>query len=197
MISKTKWNKWLDAVIFIALVLTAWTGLILWLILPDGRGSGYSLFLGVPKSIWVNVHDWAGVAMLAGLLMHFVWHWEWVVRVASRFTRRLPRQARIYSGLDAILGIVFLLVFSSGLISWLALEGGYRGGRNPAYYAPVLGMARDGWHSLHLWTGVAMILLALLHLALHWRWILCTLRNIFDLGKRPLPFRKSNEECVV
>jgi Domain of unknown function (DUF4405) len=197
MNTKTKWNAWLDAAIFISLVLTAWTGVILWLILPEGSGSSYSLFLGVSKSAWVTVHDWAGVAMLAGLLMHVVLHWEWVVCVASRFTRRLPRQARTNFGLDAILGIVFLAVSISGLISWLAPGGGYHGGRNPAYNALVLGLSRDGWNDLHLWAGVAMISLALLHLALHWKWILCTLRNFIRQGKRAFPFRKSSEECVV
>jgi hypothetical protein len=197
MISKTKWNAWLDAVVFTALVLTTLTGVILWLILPEGSGSSYSLFLGVSKSAWVTVHDWAGVAMLAGLLTHVVLHWEWVTCIAARITRPLPRQVQTNFGLDAILGIVFLVVAISGLISWLALGGGYQGGRNPAYNALVLGLGRDGWSDLHLWTGVAMISLTLLHLALHWKWILCTLRNILHTVKWPFPFRKSNGECVV
>jgi hypothetical protein len=198
MISKTKWNAWLDAAIFIAFVFTASTGVILWLILPEGKGSSYSLFLGISKSAWVAVHDWAGVAVLAGLLAHIVLHWEWVVWVVSRITRRLPRKIRTNFGLDAILGIIFLGVAISGLISWLAPGGGYQGGRNPAYNALVLGLARDGWNDLHLWTGVAMISLALLHLALHWKWILCAARNFLHSARWSFPSRKSNnEECVV
>lgn len=197
MISNTKWNAWLDAVIFITFVLTALTGVILWLILPDGSGSSYSLFLGISKSTWVTVHDWAGVVILVGLLTHVVLHWEWVACIAARFPRPLPRQVRTNFGLDAILGIIFLVVSISGLISWLALGGGYQGGRNPAYNTLVLGLARDGWNDLHLWMGVAMISLTLLHLALHWKWILCTLRNFLHSAKRPSPFRKSKEECVM
>jgi hypothetical protein len=198
MISKYKWNAWLDAAIFMAFVVTTITGVLLWLALPTGSGSNYYIYWGLSKSTWVAIHDWAGVAMLVGLLAHILLHWDWVQCIASRFFHRLPRQARTNFGLDAIVGVLFLAVSISGLISWLVLGGsGYHGGRNPMYNAIVLGLGRDGWNDLHLWTGVAMIALTVLHLALHWKWILCMIKKFFRAAVNSLPQPKRDEEFAV
>jgi hypothetical protein len=198
MISKNIWNAWLDVAIFMALVTTTITGVFLWLIFPTGSGSSYFIYLGISKSNWVILHDWAGMAMLVGLLIHVVLHWDWIVCIASRLTHRLPLQARTNFGLDAIVGILFLAVSISGLISWLVLGGGgYHGGRNPMYNALVLGLGRDGWNDLHLWTGVAMITLTLLHLVLHWKWIMYTIRKFLRTAVGSLPLRKRDKEFAI
>ena len=66
MFNKTKYNFWLDATIFIAFLITAITGLLLWLVIPHEQGSQALSLLGLSRRTWVGLHDWAGLAMLIG-----------------------------------------------------------------------------------------------------------------------------------
>jgi cytochrome b subunit of formate dehydrogenase len=67
----------------------------------------------------------------------------------------------LLSGLVATLsGIYFLFVPS----------GGYQGGRNPWYGMTIL-FSRHTWEDLHTWGGVLMIVVAVVHFAIHWRWV--------------------------
>jgi len=68
-------------------------------------------------------------------------------------------------------------IFLSGLVAALSAiyflfipSGGYQGGRNPMYGVTVL-FSRHTWEDLHTWGGVLMIAVAVLHFAIHWRWV--------------------------
>ena len=65
-----------------------------------------------------------------------------------------------------------LLQAVSGFILWLVLPrgGGYRGGRGLTTEASFL-WTRETWITLHDWVGVALVVVVLLHLVLHWHWI--------------------------
>ena len=57
MLGKNKFNFWLDITIFIAFTATAITGLILWLLIPSGQGSGQLIFYGLTRRQWVDIHN--------------------------------------------------------------------------------------------------------------------------------------------
>ncbi len=178
MYGKTKFNLWLDAAIFTAFLITVLTGLLLWLVIPGGRGNSGLIFLGLTRRDWVDLHNWAGLVMLIGATFHLVLHWRWLSCAISRFFGKLARQTRLNFSLDTLLFTAFFLVSLSGLVVWLVLpSGGYRGGRNPFYNATLLGLTRHGWNDLHLWAGLAMIAILTIHLTLHWHWIVCTARR--------------------
>ena len=179
MIGKTKFNFWFDGLILTAFVLTAATGLMLWLLIPGGgRGSGNQIFWDMTRRTWIDIHNWVGLAMLVGVVLHLVLHWKWVSCVAARYFKKLARQARLNFSLDNLLFVAFFLAGLSGLVAWLIVpSGGYQGGRNPYYGATLLGLTHQNWTDLHLWAGLAMILIVAIHLALHWRWIACVTRR--------------------
>ncbi len=178
MVGKAKLTFWFDLTIFTAFLSTALTGLLLWLILPSGRGSGQLIYLGLTRRTWVEVHNWFGLAMLLGALLHLALHWPWIKCIVQRFFGKLARQARLYFWLDSLMSVAFILTGLSGLVVWLILPGGgYQGGRNPFYNATLLGLTRHNWIDLHLWTGLALILILTIHLALHWRWVVCMTRR--------------------
>ena len=70
--------------------------------------------------------------------------------------------------LDAVLALSAFVVIATSLY-FLYLPTGYQGGRNPYYEISIL-FARVTWDALHTWGGILMILIALAHVAVHWRW---------------------------
>jgi hypothetical protein len=73
--------------------------------------------------------------------------------------------------------LLFAVVFLSGLVAALSgiyflfvPSGGYQGGRNPWYGVTVL-FSRHTWEDLHTWGGVLMIVVAVVHFVIHWRWV--------------------------
>ncbi len=73
--------------------------------------------------------------------------------------------------------IMFLLaVFQalSGFILWIVLPHGqgYRGGRGLELVDNAFIWQRDTWIDLHDWTAVALLVMIVIHLVLHWKWII-------------------------
>lgn len=192
MMNRTKTNFWLDAVNFAAFLMAAATGLLLWLIIPGGPGSGETLFLGLTRHTWLEWHHWFGLSLLIGLLIHLALHWQWLGCMAGRFFRQSAAQARLNFSLDALLFVAFFLVSLSGLALWLVVPGGgYRGGRNPFFRAAWLGLTRHDWSDLHLWAGLAMLVILTVHLALHRRWLVCVARRYTEAALC------QSKECVT
>ncbi len=74
------------------------------------------------------------------------------------------------SGLVAAVSGVYFLFFPIG---------GYRGGRNPYAFINIL-FARHTWEDLHTWGGIAMILIACVHIAVHWAWFRGMVRRTWN-----------------
>lgn len=68
--------------------------------------------------------------------------------------------------LDGTIGLAFLLAALTGLV-FLLPEAAGDGSRT------VLGLSRGGWSDLHTWVGLMLAAGMVVHLALHWRWIVC------------------------
>jgi hypothetical protein len=74
---------------FVAFVLEAFSGFVLWLVLPRGPGgSGWggggggdgASFL-FDRQTWLDIHDWTGVALLCFIAVHVALHRKWIVRM--------------------------------------------------------------------------------------------------------------------
>jgi cytochrome b subunit of formate dehydrogenase len=72
--------------------------------------------------------------------------------------------------LDAMIFLSGLVAALSGIYFLFVPSGGYQGGRNPMYGLTIL-FSRHTWDDLHTWGGVLMIAVAVLHFAIHWRWV--------------------------
>ena len=101
-------------------------------------------------------------------------------------------KARINLFVDAAFGIAFCAEVLSGIVLALVLpRGGYRGGQGyPA--ATALALDRHQWLLLHDWFALFMLLGVLGHLALHWRWISCMMRNTW---RDAFASRSTNPVC--
>jgi hypothetical protein len=198
MFGKSRFNFWLDISILIAFLVTAITGLLLWLTIPHGPGTRNLVTLGLTRQTWIDIHDWAGLGVLLGAAIHIALHWKWISCVADRFFKKLARQARINFSLNTILFLAFSLASLSGMVIWLLLPGGgYQGGRNPFYNATLLGLTRHGWNDLHLYAGLAMIVVFAVHLALHWGWLTCVARRYAKAAICDWQHTGRSKECAV
>lgn len=73
-------------------------------------------------------------------------------------------KAKLNYWLDAAIGVTFLLSAISGLVFLLPI--GLSSGSG------ILGLSYQAWDDLHIWSSLAMITGVLVHLVLHWRWII-------------------------
>jgi hypothetical protein len=85
---------------------------------------------------------------------------------------------------DAMILVAFLAAAVSGVMLLTVPHGGFQGGRNPNWGQAVLFLSRDGWNDVHVWGGLAMIAGIVVHLALHWRWVVCMLKRFAASGER-------------
>ena len=101
-------------------------------------------------------------------------------------------KARLNYMLDAVIGVAFVISGATGVAFLLMGSGGYQGGRNPDFQTALLGLSRGTWSDLHTWASLVMITGVLVHLVLHWKWIVCVTRQM--LPSRP---RQTQEQCEV
>jgi preprotein translocase subunit SecY len=85
-------------------------------------------------------------------------------------SERKTMQTRKKWLIDAIIFLSGLVAALSGIYFLFVPSGGYQGGRNPMYGVTIL-FSRHTWEDLHTWSGVLMIAIAVLHFAIHWRWV--------------------------
>jgi hypothetical protein len=119
------------------------------------------------------VHQWLGVALFLGIMFHMVNHWDWVKSVFSKFFGKVSARARIYALIDGLLLYGFVMIIETGLVisTWFNL--------NLTNY--------ETWLDIHIYSSIATLLLAVLKVGLHWRWIVKTAGKIFKPAPRPVP----------
>ena len=93
-------------------------------------------------------------------------------------------KAKLNFVVDAMILLAFLAAAVSGIVLLTVPHGGFQGGRNPNFEQTVLSLSRDGWNDVHIWGGLAMIAGIVVHLALHWRWIVCMAKRFIATGER-------------
>jgi cytochrome b len=120
------------------------------------------LFVGFLVACWldltgVEVHQWIGMLIGAFAVFHLALHWSWVKSVTNRFFSQTSGQARIFYVIDSSLLLGFFLIVVTGLVisTWLALPlGNY-----------------DGLKSIHIIITAFTLVMIVLKIALHWRWV--------------------------
>ena len=93
MSSKTKLNYIVDVVIGLAFILSALSGLILFLV-PSGYQGGRNPYYGqtvlfLTTHAWKDLHTWGSMAMIAGVGAHLLLHWRWIVCITGRLLKGL------------------------------------------------------------------------------------------------------------
>jgi phosphotransferase system glucose/maltose/N-acetylglucosamine-specific IIC component len=69
--------------------------------------------------------------------------------------------------IDTAALLVMLAMLATGFLLKWVLPPGSRGGQGLQLW----GMTRHDWGDVHFWLAVALLVLALVHVALHWAWV--------------------------
>jgi len=131
-----------------------------------------SLFTAFLDSFWldltgISIHQWLGVGTAFATGLHLLLHWDWVKSVSARFFGRTSKQARAFYLVDVLLLIGFASILFSGLVisTWFSLS----------LSQPAL------WINLHILVSVLSLLVLLVKIGIHWRWISKTAVKLLQL----------------
>jgi hypothetical protein len=78
-----------------------------------------------------------------------------------------------------VLGLIQAI---SGFLLWLVIPGGHRG----FGFGQVMGdfiWSRYTWIEIHDWTAIALVIVVIIHIILHWKWIIETSKKIIGIRK--------------
>ena len=120
-----------------------------------------------PGATGFTLHEWLSLALAAPILVHLVVNWDWVGRAGRALFRRLRRATRLNFAVDSLLFVATVTVMLSGFAVSRALAG-------------AIGLATDPepiWYAVHSVSADATLALVILHLVLHWKWIVRVMRT--------------------
>lgn len=174
---KTRLNWMVDMLLFVSAFTSSVSGLYL-LFAPrggfrGGRNAVANIFLGLERSVWKDIHIYAGLVMIAIAVYHIVLHWDWIKCTAKRAWRKISGDADGGNGwtnvfVDVIALAAFFVTAVSGLYFYLVPHGGARAGLNTQV---IFLFSRGTWNWLHEWIGLTFIVAAAVHFILHWDWM--------------------------
>ncbi len=178
-------NWWVDALLFGSAVLASISGIYFLYFPSNGYMGGRNLYHDVTlifnRTTWDLVHTWTGAAMIAVVMVHLVIHWKWVVSMIRRTWNELTGKCGCMNArgrwnliLNGVVAVSFLLTALSGV--YFMFVSGARWAADP-----MILFSRYTWDMLHTWSGVVMIFAAVLHFAIHWRWVVNVTRKIANL----------------
>ena len=181
MSKETRRNWLIDAALAVGAVVAVLTG-IYFLFLPSGgyRG-GRNPMVGITilfdRHSWDDLHTWGGVAMIAAAVVHFTLHWSWVANTARRMWKAMTGKGALMNRrgyfnvvIDLVVAVSFALAAVSGV--YFRFVPGGRGAADP-----MLLFSRTTWDLIHTWAGVAMVMAAVIHFVIHWKWVVKVTKN--------------------
>ena len=92
---KIKINAFINILNFLVFLIISVSGLILWLVLPGGRGfrglmglEQNNIFLGLKRDCWKTLHNYSGLILMLLVLVHLVLHWPYIKNLPKIFFKK-------------------------------------------------------------------------------------------------------------
>jgi len=111
--NKPKIKYLVDSLLFICFLATAFVGVILGFIIPEGPAvSGSKYFLGLHRHQWGGIHLYMSLAFLALILIHLILSWNWIKCQAKLLFKRFWPHILVLTGITAALAMILIWIFS-------------------------------------------------------------------------------------
>jgi hypothetical protein len=104
---RTLWKRPLDLLLYLLFCGLGGTGFLLAYRLPHGPGASQTLFLGLGRYVWGEVHTWLAYAAIVVAAIHLLLNTQWLIKVAAS-----KRPWRLVIGVLAGLLVVLLFLFA-------------------------------------------------------------------------------------
>jgi len=187
---QTRLNWLIDAALILGAVTAARTGIYFLYFTSGGYQGGRNALYGrtliFERSTWSDLHIWGSVFLIAAAVVHIAFHWNWIKMMARRYLKaimgngvRMSGGAKINVAVNLLTALSFLVAGISGIYFLFLTTGGYEGGQN-RLWDPNFLFSRTTWDLIHTWSGVIMIGTALIHFAIHWRWVVNVTKRFFQ-----------------
>lgn len=127
------------------------------------------------------IHEWLGLAIGISLVIHAIWHRQWIAGITRKLSSRLqvgkqlpgelPLKTCLYYALDASLILNFLTIIGSGIVmSRVVLPS-----------LGLQGVSSDALPQIHKVVSYLTLFLLGVKLVIHGRWIVNALKHL--IGK--------------
>jgi hypothetical protein len=166
--NKNERNFWLDWTMFIVFMITIVSGFLLWLAIPNGKPL---VTTGIDRNIWLMIHIVSGFLGLLGVVIHIIWHWDWLKALRGRSPGTLTRPVRANRVIDRLIWFTFISCNVFGILAWL-LSASLPAG------------AIRIFSRLHFASSMAWLVFMVAHLVLHQKWIVAVTRRYSLSGGR-------------
>ena len=118
------------------------------------------------------LHEWLGLAMVAMVFAHLLLSWSWISSLTRRFFSAQSARARINYFLNlSLFAAVTAAIFSGILISQKAIPA-----LTGANHMPAMNWR---WDTFHYQSSGCVLLIAGLHLAMNWDWVVAAAQKLF------------------
>ena len=132
-----------------------------------------------------TIHEWLSLSFAAAIITHLLFHWDWLAKVTTEFFKKFFHQSRLNYVVDAIFFIAMTTTMLSGLMISKDIMS-------------TLGIqlnVGNGWKNIHHVASDASMLLLGLHFALHWKWIVNSIKRYIVEPVRGI-FRKPQQKSL-
>ena len=130
------------------------------------------LVVANPALTGIGLHEWLGLGVFAPFFVHLLLHADWAVE-ALRGSFARPSWGR--TG-NLVLDLLIVLAFMAATVSGIMVSG---------VVLPALGLYAEGyyfWDPLHAMSAKALLALLLVHVVVHWKWIVRFFKKGRDYG---------------
>jgi hypothetical protein len=131
-----------------------------------------AIFLGFltvsqPGMTGLAIHEWLGISFLGAGLVHILLHWNWIKAMTVQFFKKLWHSSR----LNYVLNLGLLVALTTVMFSGLMIS------KNVLPTLGLSGLGNPGWKMIHSTSADAILILIGLHVALHWKWIVNSVKR--------------------
>ena len=138
-----------------------------------GRNPHYGITILFGRHTWGDIHIWASIVLISLAALHIPIHWNWIVKMTKngigsmRGKKKLNKYSQFNLAVNILIGLSGMICSLSGLY-FLFFHGVSRAvlaGDQGLIFNPIT------WNLIHTWSGIVMVLAAILHFGIHWKWM--------------------------